>query len=234
MKLNTHRHLDVLDYGLVRLIDWMGDDLSIIRAARVSHNAEWRAGNDDGSDRRLIKYMLANGHTSPFEHVTFTFEVKAPIFVFRQWHRHRTWSFNEISGRYSELPEQFYVPNVAYIGVQSKDNKQARKIEDLPAEVIKAREGEIGSYTNICQMAFEEYRDLLAKGWPRELARMVLPLSTYSRMVATIDLHNLLRFIELRDHAHAQWEIQVYAKAMLKLIDPVVPVTLDVWKELRA
>jgi thymidylate synthase (FAD) len=109
---------DVLDHGFVRLVDSMGSDLSIARAARVSYDAAWRAGEDQGSDARLINYLWRNHHTSPFEAVTFTFEVKAPIFVFRQWHRHRTWSFNELSARYRELPEEFYLPDIDKIGAQ--------------------------------------------------------------------------------------------------------------------
>jgi thymidylate synthase (FAD) len=126
--------VNVLDHGFVRLVDSMGDDVSIVRAARVSYDAAWRAGEDQGSDTRLINYLWKNHHTSPFEAVTFTFEVKAPIFVFRQWHRHRTWSFNELSARYRELPEEFYVPDPALIGEQAKDNKQARVISHGEAD----------------------------------------------------------------------------------------------------
>jgi thymidylate synthase (FAD) len=102
--------IHVLDHGHVRLVDHMGSDLSIVRNARVSYDAEWRTGEDEGKDAKLIAYLVKNRHTSPFEAVSFTFDVKAPIFVFRQWHRHRTWSFNEVSARYAELPEEFYVP----------------------------------------------------------------------------------------------------------------------------
>lgn len=107
--------IDVLNHGFVRLVDHMGSDLSIVRNARVSYDAEWRAGEDEGKDAKLIDYLVRNHHTSPLESVNFTFEVKAPIFVFRQWHRHRTWSFNEVSARYSELPEEFYVPDEVQI-----------------------------------------------------------------------------------------------------------------------
>lgn len=108
--------IDLLDHGYVRLVDSMGGDISIVRAARVSYDAAWRAGDMKESDDRLIRYLWRNHHTTPFEAVTLTFEVKAPIFVFRQWHRHRTWSFNELSARYRELPEEFYVPDPALIG----------------------------------------------------------------------------------------------------------------------
>lgn len=212
--------IDVLDHGFARLVDSMGTDLSVVRAARVSYDAAWRAGEDQGSDRRLINYLWRNHHTTPFEAVTFTFEVKAPIFVFRQWHRHRTWSFNELSARYRELPEDFYVPAPEAIGVQSSTSKQAR---DLTGEATVGRGAEIAAYAERCREAFAEYRRLLEASWPREMARMVLPLSTYSHMFATVDLLNLMKFIGLRDHAHAQHEIQVYARAMRDLVRPLVP-----------
>ena len=132
--------IDVLDHGFVRLVDSMGNDLSVSRAARVSYNEEWRAGEDEGSDTKLIKYLKKNKHHTPFEAVQFTFEVKAPIFVFRQWHRHRTWAYNELSARYRELPEEVYLPDFR---AQSKSNKQgsegmidADTAEDLKNEFI--------------------------------------------------------------------------------------------------
>jgi flavin-dependent thymidylate synthase len=131
--------IDLLDHGFVRLVDSMGGDLSVVRAARVSYDAAWRAGEDQGSDKRLIGYLWNHRHTSPFEAVTFTFEVKAPIFVLRQWVRHRTWSYNELSARYRELPDEFYVPQPEMIGVQSKDNKQARNIA-APIERAESEE----------------------------------------------------------------------------------------------
>jgi thymidylate synthase (FAD) len=216
--------ISVLDKGYVRLVDSMGDDLSIVRSARVSHDAAWRAGLEEKSDARLINYLWKNRHTTPFESVTFTFEVKAPIFVFRQWHRHRTWSYNEVSARYTELLGEFYVPTTGTIGFQSKDSKQAREIKDITQQEFDSRWDEIQEYVKQCQNAFGAYWDLLATGWPRELARMVLPLSTYSHMFATVNLNNLFKFLELRLHAHAQYEIRVYADAMLELIKPIVPV----------
>lgn len=219
-----------LDHGYVRLVDYMGSDLSVCRAARVSYDAAWRAGTDQGSDERLIRYLWRNHHTSPFEAVTFTFEVKAPIFVFRQWHRHRTWSFNELSARYRELPEEFYVPKPEHIGVQSKDNKQGRDLDGGDAE-----DGTIAAATirNACEEAFGQYRVLLDNGVPRELARSVLPVATYSHMFATVDLLNLMKFFSLRCHEHAQYEIRVYADAMRELIRPIVPVCIDAWETER-
>jgi thymidylate synthase (FAD) len=218
-----------LDHGFVRLVDSMGSDLSIARAARVSYDAAWRAGEDTGSDARLIKYLWRNKHTSPFEAVTFTFEVKAPIFVFRQWHRHRTWSFSELSGRYRELPEEFYIPEPEVIGVQSTSNKQARDINPDSEYLIQKRVEEIGDYSQHCMRAFALYRNLLTQGWPRELARSVLPVATYSHMFATVNLLNLFKFCTLRSHSHSQYEIRVFSDAMLELIRLIVPVAVEAY-----
>ncbi len=220
--------IGVLDHGYVRLVESMGSDLSIVRAARVSYDAAWRAGKDQGSDERLIRYLWKNRHTTPFEAVTLTFEVYAPIFVFRQWHRHRTWSFNELSGRYRELPAVFYVPDPAVIGEQSTDNKQGRQAGD--PGLVEQRRSEAEIYRGACYSAFARYGELLAAGWPRELARSVLPVSTYSHMFATVDLRNLLHFLDLRCDAHAQHEIRVYADAMRDLARSIVPVAMTAWE----
>lgn len=218
---------DVLDHGFVRLIDSMGGDLSIVRAARVSYDAAWRAGEDQGSDARLIRYLWKNGHTTPFEAVTFTFEIKAPIFVLRQWHRHRTWTFNELSARYRELPAEYYVPSPGLIGKQSTNNKQSRVQADADAAAMEAAV----TIEDVCRYAFKQYRHLIALGTPREIARSILPVATYSHMFATVDLLNLFKFLTLRTHEHAQYEIRVYADAMLELIEPIVPVAVAAWRE---
>lgn len=221
-----NKEIKVLDHGFVRLVDHMGDDLSIVRNARVSYDAEWRAGEDTGSDTRLIRYLMNNGHNTPFESVTFTFDVKAPIFVFRQWHRHRTQSYNELSARYRELPSEFYVPEAEQITTQSADNKQMRTDEVNPnAHMIQALINTANG------SAFDIYHELIALGCPRELARSVLPVGTYSHMFATLNLHNLFRFLAERLHPHAQFEIRVYAEAMLVLIEPVVPVAVKAFKD---
>ncbi|TGP28255.1 FAD-dependent thymidylate synthase [Mesorhizobium sp. M2D.F.Ca.ET.232.01.1.1] len=219
--------IDVLDHGFVRLVEHMGSDLSVVRAARVSYDAAWRAGENEGSDARLIRYLWKNHHTSPFEAVEFQFEVKAPIFVLRQWHRHRTWSYNELSARYRELPEEYYVPAPDKIGVQATDNKQARADaaeNHVAAEHIKAT----------CEHAFRAYRWLLEDGVPREIARSVLPVATYSHMFAKVDLRNLLGFLDLRCHSHAQYEIRVYAEAMRELARAVAPVCIGAWEAAKA
>lgn len=217
----------LLDHGHIRLVDAMGNDLSIVRNARVSYDASWRAGEDEGSDSRLLRYLLANGHSTPFESVTFTFEVKAPIFVFRQWHRHRTWAYNELSARYRELPEEFYIPNPEDVGEQATTNKQGRQASQTD------RVGQIFEYTSACQNSFAQYRELLAAGWPRELARMCLPLSTYSHMFATVSLWNLMRFLGLRWDKHAQYEIRVYAEAMAEMVSYLCPVSMRHWMALH-
>jgi thymidylate synthase (FAD) len=196
----------------------MGSDVDVVRSARVSYNAEPRT---DGSDEKLIGYLYRNRHTSPFESVVFTFEVKCPLFVARQWHRHRTWSYNEVSARYTELPEEYYVPAIPDITTQSASNKQMRTQERHPkAEMIR------GLIKNTNERAFEAYKFLLEHGTPRELARSVLPVGTYTRFFATVDLHNLLHFLRLRLHEHAQYEIRVYAEAIRELITPIVPATM--------
>src|SRR5687768_4147339 len=155
--------ISVLDHGFVRLVDSMGGDLSVIRSARVSYDAEWRTGENEGKDAKLINYLMKNRHNSPFESVTFTFEVKAPIFVFRQWHRHRTWSFNEVSARYSELPEEFYVPDPNQITTQSASNKQMRTHEINPCAKMASN-----SMEGCMRECFLLYGDLLHNGVPRE------------------------------------------------------------------
>lgn len=220
--------IDVLDHGFVRLVDYMGNDLSIVRNARVSYDADWRAGKDQGSDHRLIRYLYRHSHNTPFESVTVTFDVKAPIFVYRQWHRHRTQSYNELSARYRPLPEEFYIPDPKMIGLQSKDNKQVRNID---GKVDPMTVGFLGSYTDQCRDAFALYRRLMDAGWPREIARSVLPLSTYSHMFATANLHNWFRFLAERLHPHAQYEIRVYAEAILQLLEPIAPVAVGAFKE---
>lgn len=215
--------INVLDHGFVRLVDSLGSDLSVVRAARVSYDAEPRG---DGSDDKLIRYLMRNGHTSPFESVVFTFEIKCPIFIARQWHRHRTWSYNEVSARYTELPEEFYVPNQSQITTQSTDNKQMRTLTQHPeSEDIQMM---IGASN---EQAFAAYKHLLSIGTPRELARSVLPVGAYTRYFGTVDMHNLFHFLRLRLHEHAQYEIRVYAEAILQLIEPIVPVSVAAFKE---
>lgn len=223
-----HPLVGVLDHGFVRLVNSMGSDLDIVRSARVSYNADWRDNysHEENKDEKLISYLLRNKHTSPFESVVFTFEIKCPIFVARQWHRHRTWAYNEVSARYTELPEEFYLPEEKYLTLQSKANKQMRTENQIEAsglvrDAIKAH----------CENAFALYKSFLNEELARELARMVLPLNTYTRFFGTVNLHNLLHFLRLRLHPHAQYEIRVYAQAIGSIIEQIVPVTMKYFLE---
>ena len=223
--------IKVLNLGHVKLVDNMGSDLSIVRNARVSYNAEWRAGEDEGSDTRLIRYLYHNHHNTPFESVVFTFDVKAPIFVFRQWHRHRTQSYNELSARYRELPEEYYIPDAEHVGTQSLDSKQSRDIHDsLGHTQEKMINDSLDLLKDHWTRSFDLYNYLLAQGWPREIARTHLGVGTYSHMFTTVNLHNLFGFLRERLHQHAQYEIRVYAEAMLELIRPIAPVAVGAFE----
>lgn len=213
----------VLNGGFVRLVEFMGDDLSIVRAARVSYQAAWRTGKDEESDAKLIRSLMQRGHTSPFEAVQLKFDVRAPIFVFRQWHRHRTWSYNEVSARYSELDMGFYEPEQSVIGRQSEKEKQGRDLTGIDFNPVAVQ----SRIRDANMKAHTLYRDLLEQGVSRELARVVLPVSAYSQMFASVNLHNLFRFVELRSDPHAQYEIRVYSNAMLKLAKLAAPVAVQ-------
>lgn len=218
--------IKLLDHGFIAMRDHMGNDLSVVRAARASYDQDWRTGEDAGKDEKLIKYMMTNHHTSPFEHVFFTFEVKCPMFIGEQWLRHRTWKFNKISGRYTELPDEFYVPDEDKITTQHKSNKQMRSDEyNENSRVIRAA---VKSYH---EEAYIFYKDLIAMGCPRELARGVLPANIYTRFIASVDLHNLMHFLRLRLSSHAQYEIRVYAQAIMELVESVIPITMGYFRE---
>jgi thymidylate synthase (FAD) len=220
--------IPVLDKGYVRLVEKMGSDWSPLRSARVSTGGDSPCDDEymQAKDRKLIQYLLDNGHTSPFESIVLTFEIKAPIFVIRQWHRHRTWSYNELSGRYSELPCEFYVPAEDKIGKQGKLNKQSR---DTSSEVDAIEQ--VKYFIEACNSADADYRYLLDNEWPREIARAVLPVNWYTRMYATVNLHNLFGFLRLRDHTHAQYEIREFAKAINKIVASEFPVIWDAWQK---
>ncbi len=213
--------VQILDHGLLRLIDYMGGDLAISRNARVSYDAEPRE-----EDRGLIKYLLMNGHNTPFESTCITFEVKAPIFVFRQWHRHRTQSYNELSARYRQLPEEFWVPEAKDITKQSKDNKQMRTDEQHP----EAEEIQI-AIVSANRASFQVYKQLIRDECPREIARSVLPVGTYSHMFTTANLYNWFRFCKERSHEHAQYEIRVFSDAILIMLGEIAPIATQVFRD---
>jgi thymidylate synthase (FAD) len=212
--------ITVLDKGFVKLVDQMGSDLSVVNAARVSFGK--RKDEMDEKDEKLIQYLAKHEHTSPFRHTAMTFHVKAPIFVFRQWMKHRIGSeFNEISGRYVVFPEdEFFVPE--HFRQQSKNNKQGSEGE------IDAANREVASrvYLESCKASVAEYRKLLDLGVGKEQARCVLPLALYSEVYWTVSLQAAAHFIRLRADPHAQWEIQQYAHAVRDLVEQAYPVSL--------
>lgn len=212
--------IKVLDKGFVRLIDHMGSDLSVVNAARVSFG-KMKASFED-SDAKLVDYLAEHEHTSPFRHTALTLHVKAPIFVFRQWMKHRIGSeFNEISGRYVEFPEdEFFVP--AIFRQQAKVNKQGSEGEIAEANRAQA----LASYLASCREAVGYYKEMLSLGVCREQARCVLPLALYSEVYWTVSLQAVAHFIRLRADSHAQWEIQQYAAAVREVVEPLYPVGL--------
>ena len=215
----------VLDHGFVRLVDYMGGDTRIVQAARVSYGEGTKSYR---KDKGLINYLLRNEHTSPFEQVVFTFHTKMPIFVARQWVRHRTARLNEISGRYSILKDEFYVPETTAIAPQSTDNKQGRSKERFaPKEEEHIR----SALSDGQHDAYRAYQGLLDTGLARELARINLPLSTYTEWYWQIDLHNLFHFLRLRLDPHAQYEIRAYAEVMNEIAGKVCPIALEAFEE---
>ncbi len=220
-----NERLEVLDHGFVRLVDYMGGDARIVQSARVSYGEGTRTVREDAA---LIDYLLRHAHTSPFEQVVMTFHLKMPIFVARQWMRHRTARANEISGRYSVLPGEFYLPEPEQLRPQSRTNKQGRADEAVPAELQETvlrllRTSQEGRYA--------EYETMIEDGLARELARIHLPLSLYTEMYWQIDLHNLMHFLRLRMDDHAQYEIRVYGRALARCAHAVAPLAYAAFEE---
>lgn len=220
----TGQNIPVHEHGFVRVVDTMGDDAAIVQAARVSYGSGTK---EVSSDQGLINYLMKHRHTSPFEMCSIKAHVKMPIFVARQWIRHRTANVNEISGRYSVLTAEFYTPLQWH--KQSKDNKQGSG-EALALDDQAAADD---VYRGAIEDAYHGYRFLLDAPYEtsREQARFVLPLSTYTEMYWKIDLHNLFHFIKLRSHPHAQAEIRAYADALATLVMQWCPMAYAAWVE---
>jgi thymidylate synthase (FAD) len=217
--------IKVLDQGFVRLVDYMGSDDAIVEAARVSYGHGTKKKRED---RGLIRYLLRHQHTTPFEMVEFKFHVKLPIFVARQWIRHRTANVNEYSGRYSVMEDQFYVPPVSEIKHQSVTNRQGRDEKEVDPELA----GRFVEYLNTTHRElYDQYVKFIDAGIAREIARIGLPLSLYTQWYWKIDLHNLLHFLKLRLDTHAQAEIREYAAAMAQMVKAIVPVAWEAFKD---
>ena len=218
------QEIKVLDKGFVRLVDYMGGDQRIVQAARVSYGEGTKSVRQD---RALIHYLIKHWHTSPFEQVQLTFHCKMPIFIARQWIRHRTARLNEISGRYSIMKDEFYVPEPSQVAFQSSNNKQGRA-DSLPFDQAMAV---INQMEQDQKEAYTEYTGMIDKGVARELARTNLPVSLYTEWYWQIDLHNLFHFIRLRMDPHAQYEIRVYAEALAKCAQAVAPFAYEAFEE---
>jgi len=222
--------------GCVEYIKHDGEDVMFVNAARVSFGAHKKEIDD--KDIKLIKYLIAHNHTSPFEHCSITFRFMVPLFIRSQHHRHRTWSYNEISRRYTSVDMQFYEPKS--FRTQHKSNRQASTDEhinpNLSASTTNSLVPVSPHYASDAvkfhhQKSMELFDSLIKSGVCREQARGVLPQNLYTQYYGTVNIHNLLKFIDLRIHEGAQWEIQEVAKACLKIVSNFFPVTVQAWKE---
>ena len=232
--------LPVLDHGFVRVVDYMGDDAAIVQAARVSYGKGTRKVSED---RGLINYLMRHRHTTPFEMCEIKYHVKLPIFVARQWIRHRTANVNEYSARYSILDQEFYLPDREHLAAQSAVNRQGRGdvLQGAEAEQVLEllREDASRCWRNYAWMlndegeALDTPHDPSRQGLARELARMNLTLNTYTQWYWKVDLHNLLHFLSLRADSHAQYEIRVYAETMLRTVDAWVPLAAAAFRDYR-
>ncbi|WP_264687744.1 FAD-dependent thymidylate synthase [Wolbachia endosymbiont (group A) of Sympetrum striolatum] len=214
----------VLDHGFIRVVDYMGSDSAIVQAARVSYG---KGTKQISQDEALIKYLMRHHHTTPFEMCEIKFHVKLPIFVARQWIRHRTANVNEYSARYSILDNEFYIPKPEQIAKQSDNNKQGSG-EAFDPDTSKEI---IDSLTNDSNLVYSHYEKFIEQGLAREIARTNLTLNYYTQFYWKIDLHNLLHFLKLRADKHAQYEIRVYAEVMLDIIKKWVPLAYNAFVE---
>jgi thymidylate synthase (FAD) len=228
----------VLDHGFVRVVDYMGDDAAIVQAARVSYGRGTKKVSEDAG---LIRYLMRHRHSTPFEMCEIKFHVKLPVFVARQWIRHRTANVNEYSARYSVLDREFYVPAPEQLAAQAATNRQGR------GDVLEGAEAEraLRWLRDDAMQAFDHYEAMLnedetaadydpeGQGLARELARMNLPLSTYTQWYWKCDLHNLFHFLSLRADPHAQYEIRVYADVMLEMVKRWVPLAYQAFMDYR-
>ena len=230
--------LPVLDHGFVRIIDYMGDDAAIVQAARVSYGKGTTKVSDDAG---LLNYLLRHRHSTPFEMCEIKYHIKLPIFIARQWIRHRTANGNEYSARYSVLDREFYIPDQVNLATQSQSNRQGRgevlEGKEAVAVLDLLRDDAENNYNHYVEMLNEDESghiiDESRDGLSRELARMNLTLNTYTQWYWKIDLHNLLHFLSLRADEHAQYEIRVYAEAIMETVKRWCPITYDAFIDHR-
>ena len=213
-----------LNHGHVTLIDYMGGDASVTQAARVSYAGD-KNTFDPVKDGGLIRYLMSHRHTTPFEMVQIKVRMKLPLFVARQWVRHRTASLNEVSGRYTQLPDDFYIPEPENVQHQSTDNKQGRsgQMEDAQVHIDHLLEEQ--------QAAYQDYETRIEAGMAKELSRINLPVSIYTEWYWNQNLHNMLHLLGLRMDSHAQYEIRVFADALYEIVKAVAPLSCEAWEE---
>lgn len=230
MEAHLYKAHEVLDHGFVRVVDYMGDDAAITQAARVSYGkGTKKVTNDEG----LIRYLMRHWHSTPFEMCEVKFHVKLPVFVARQWIRHRTANVNEYSARYSILDREFYIPAPDALAAQSEVNNQGR------GELLEGDEAErvLSILKDDAMRSYDHYEEMLSqdgqKGLARELARMNLPANIYTQWYWKTDLHNLFHFLRLRADVHAQYEIRVYAEAMCAIVADWVPLAYGAFADYR-
>jgi thymidylate synthase (FAD) len=228
--------IPVLDHGFVRYIDHMGSDERIVEAARISYRAPSKGPE---ADKKLIEYLYKNKHTSPFEMVGITLNIKMPIFIMRQYVRHRMQNLNEVSARYTELPNEFYIPK-SWRPQDTKNKQGSISTEnwnpDLKDWTLYDRGDEYNAtecLTEVCTICYDAYETLLKNGVAREMARMVLPVNIYTEIYARWDLKNLLHFITLREDFHAQAEIQEYGKAIKSILIDLFPFTMEAYEKFK-
>jgi thymidylate synthase (FAD) len=230
--------IPVLDHGFVRYVDHMGSDQRIVEAARVSYKG---ASKGPDADKKLLQYLWKNKHLSPFEMAKLTLNIKMPIFVMRQYVRHRMQNMNEVSARYTELPNEFYIPKEwRKQDVKNKQNSTAEKgwnpwhkVDGSVGSYITGSMDATGALERHCARSYEFYEQLLADGVAREMARMVLPINIYTEIYACWDLRNLLGFITLREDNHAQYEIQEYGRAIKSLCMELFPWAVEAYEKYK-
>jgi thymidylate synthase (FAD) len=223
-KIKAGRSLTkVLDKGFVKLIDFMGGDRRAVDSARVSFGS---VSKGDALDKKLIEYLLAHGHFSPFEHSVFEFHIKCPIFVARQWMRHRIASYNEISARYTEVHDEFYFPGE--FRAQDRSNRQGSR----PSSALDQAKL-LAIYDKAIKSSYASYKELLDAGAAREMARMVLPVAQYTQFYWSVNARSLLNFISLRADSHAQFEIRRYAEAIQEMFNAKMPWTWEAYAKLN-
>jgi len=233
----SRHEVKVLDHGFIALVDAMPRlvpegqtaDQAIVQAARVSYGEGTKQVSED---RGLIRYLMRHRHSTPFEMVEFKFHVSMPIFIARQWIRHRTANVNEYSARYSIVPDRFYIPTMEAVRRQSASNRQGgeQNFDVSDAAQVKTAEDFL-AYVGQVESLYQQYLALTAQGVSREMARIGLPVNVYTEWYWKCDLHNVMRFLSLRLDSHAQLEIREYAAAMLSLIEPLVPMTVEAWRD---